>query len=334
MMPLWIFDAILAAGLVLVAIGSLSAQKLFTAIVLFIAFGLLMALAWARLDAADIALVEAAIGAGLTGALLLSALDHYTGMKATRTHRRPGPANRPPVFRPYGRFAAALGCTALGALLALALWEMPIPTAEGAGVEILHAMAAHPVSHAVTAVLLDFRAYDTFLEMLVLALAGLGVLQLATATQVGTSPDRLTPSQVQRHLAGQLAPFMLLVAIYLYWAGTARPGGAFPAGTVLAAAVILVFLSDSRSRWGRDNMATRAALALGAAAFLCAGMASVLVGGAFMQWREAHAYWTILLLEGALTVAIAATLSLLYTAGSPAQPVRRNTAPPTPQEHR
>jgi energy-converting hydrogenase B subunit D len=43
-------------------------------VVQFIVFGLLMALAWARLQAPDIALAEAAIGAGLTGALLLDAL--------------------------------------------------------------------------------------------------------------------------------------------------------------------------------------------------------------------------------------------------------------------
>jgi uncharacterized MnhB-related membrane protein len=41
--------------------------------VLFIIFGLLMSLAWARLAAPDIGLAEAAIGAGLTGALLLDA---------------------------------------------------------------------------------------------------------------------------------------------------------------------------------------------------------------------------------------------------------------------
>jgi uncharacterized MnhB-related membrane protein len=35
-----------------------------------------MALAWARLGAPDIALAEAAIGAGLTGALLLDAVGH------------------------------------------------------------------------------------------------------------------------------------------------------------------------------------------------------------------------------------------------------------------
>ena len=40
----------------------------------FIAFGLLMALVWVRLGAPDIALAEAAIGVGLTGAQLLVSL--------------------------------------------------------------------------------------------------------------------------------------------------------------------------------------------------------------------------------------------------------------------
>ena len=41
---------------------------------LFISFGLLLALAWVRLAAPDVALAEAGIGAGLTGALLMAAL--------------------------------------------------------------------------------------------------------------------------------------------------------------------------------------------------------------------------------------------------------------------
>jgi hypothetical protein len=49
------------------------------AVVLFIAFGLLVALAWVRLSAPDIALAEAAIGAGITGALLLDAAGHMRG---------------------------------------------------------------------------------------------------------------------------------------------------------------------------------------------------------------------------------------------------------------
>lgn len=70
----WTFDSLLGFGLLWLAWQALACADLFRAIVLFIAFGLLMALAWARLDAPDIALAEAAIGAGLTGALLLTAL--------------------------------------------------------------------------------------------------------------------------------------------------------------------------------------------------------------------------------------------------------------------
>lgn len=71
------FDAILAALLIWLAWQSLTARALFTSIVLFIAFGLCVSLAWVRLNAPDVALAEAAIGAGLTGALFLSALASF-----------------------------------------------------------------------------------------------------------------------------------------------------------------------------------------------------------------------------------------------------------------
>jgi energy-converting hydrogenase B subunit D len=70
------FDLLVAALLLWVAWGALSVPDLFRAVVLFIVFGLVMALAWVRLEAPDVALAEAAIGAGLTGALLLDALGH------------------------------------------------------------------------------------------------------------------------------------------------------------------------------------------------------------------------------------------------------------------
>jgi uncharacterized MnhB-related membrane protein len=72
----WIFDGVLALTLIGLAWRLLSITDLFKAIVLFIAFGLLMALTWVRLEAVDIALAEAAIGAGLTGALFLTTLRH------------------------------------------------------------------------------------------------------------------------------------------------------------------------------------------------------------------------------------------------------------------
>lgn len=75
---LWTLDIALCGSLIWLACQTLATADLFKAIVLFIVFGLVMALTWARLDAPDIALAEAAIGAGLTGALFLSTLAALT----------------------------------------------------------------------------------------------------------------------------------------------------------------------------------------------------------------------------------------------------------------
>lgn len=69
------FDATLVIILLACAWLALTTPNLLRAVMLFIAFGLLVALAWVRLQAPDVALAEAAVGSGLTGALLLSTLS-------------------------------------------------------------------------------------------------------------------------------------------------------------------------------------------------------------------------------------------------------------------
>jgi energy-converting hydrogenase B subunit D len=72
-----LLDGLLGVALVWLAWRVLAVGDLFRAVILFIVFGMLMALAWARLGAPDIALAEAAIGAGITGALLLDAVAQF-----------------------------------------------------------------------------------------------------------------------------------------------------------------------------------------------------------------------------------------------------------------
>lgn len=76
-------DALVVLTLLTLAWQALRTQDLFAAVVFFIAHGLVMALAWVRLQAPDIALAEAAIGAGLTGVLLLNAAGQL-GSETTR----------------------------------------------------------------------------------------------------------------------------------------------------------------------------------------------------------------------------------------------------------
>jgi uncharacterized MnhB-related membrane protein len=73
---LWV-DIVLVLTICWLAWRALATPDVFKGVVLFIGFGLAMALAWVRLDAPDIALAEAAIGTGLTGALLLDAVRHF-----------------------------------------------------------------------------------------------------------------------------------------------------------------------------------------------------------------------------------------------------------------
>lgn len=68
------FDLLLAAALLAAAWGTLSARTMVRALMLFLAFGVLMVIAWVRLRAPDLGLAEAAIGMGVTGVLLLDAL--------------------------------------------------------------------------------------------------------------------------------------------------------------------------------------------------------------------------------------------------------------------
>lgn len=83
----WWLDGILIASLLMTAVAVLLSRELFRAVVMFMAFGLLMAVVWVRLQAPDIALAEVAIGAGLTGVLLLDAVSHFQRGKLPPTPR-------------------------------------------------------------------------------------------------------------------------------------------------------------------------------------------------------------------------------------------------------
>jgi uncharacterized MnhB-related membrane protein len=71
MMIEWLVDGLVGLMLLWLAWQALSSADLLRAVAMFVAFGLLVAIAWIRLEAPDVAIAEAAIGAGLTGALLL-----------------------------------------------------------------------------------------------------------------------------------------------------------------------------------------------------------------------------------------------------------------------
>lgn len=81
-------DVLLAAGLVWMAAWVLFSRDLVRAGVLFVVFGLVLALTWVRLAAIDLALAEAAIGAGLLGALVIDAAHQLRRRDSARGRER------------------------------------------------------------------------------------------------------------------------------------------------------------------------------------------------------------------------------------------------------
>jgi len=90
-------------------------------------------------------------------------------------------------------------------------------------------------------VLLNFRGYDTLLEVMVLLLAVISVWSL---TKAPVSRQKAEISPVQMGVVRLLAPVMCLVAAYLVWQGSHLAGGAFQGGAILGAAGVLLLVSE------------------------------------------------------------------------------------------
>ena len=203
-----------------------------------------------------------------------------------------------------------LSVLALGLGYALLSLSSPAP---GLGEQVSAHLETSGVNHPVTAVLLNFRGYDTLLEMAVLLLALLGVWSLGGLPEYRESP----PGPVLDTLSRLLVPVLILVAGYLLWVGGHAPGGAFQAGAVLAAAGVLLTLAGWHPGAMFMGLPLRIVLVAGLGMFIAVGMMSVLVGGQVLEYPPPFAGTLILLIEVAATLCIAITLAALFLGGRP-----------------
>lgn len=207
-------------------------------------------------------------------------------------------------------FIVISGLGLCAAALVAVLLDLP-PPAVHLPAEVAANMPQSGVEHPVTAVLLNFRGYDTLLEIAVLLLALFGML--AAGVGQGRAGQKKTGNgdPVVQTLARFAAPLMVLAAVYLLWAGAHRPGGAFQAGAVLAAALALLHLARLLPAWSSPRFWLRIGLSGGFLVFLA--LAVVLSGpGALLQYPPQHAGVLILLIEAALTLSLGLILGGLF----------------------
>lgn len=219
-------------------------------------------------------------------------------------------ADKTPSLISLPKFLVFLLALLLTLALGITLFSLP-PASVRLIQDINRAMPHSGVTNPVTAVLLNFRAYDTLLEIAVLLVAVSGIGILPEAFQKPSSATQ-PPSRVLLALVRLLAPLMMLIAGYLLWAGSHAPGGAFQAGAVLGAGAVLVLLADlPLSKWFHGRW-FRAALMLGFLLFLGVGFQAMAMGGHFLEYPPEQAGALILLIEAALTVSIGLILATLF----------------------
>jgi multisubunit Na+/H+ antiporter MnhB subunit len=226
--------------------------------------------------------------------------------------------NRDPLTDP-GRLVRILStvlAVALFGVLATAVLDLgEDPT--GLTSNVMERLNDSGVAHPPTAVLLNFRAYDTWLEVAVLLLAAWGALALRQATRLPEQPAATSPGPVLDWLVRMLIPLAIVTGVYLLWRGTDAPGGAFQAGAVIGAALVLLRLSGYRSIGLFDAIWLRGSLLAGFSGFLLIATVLFIAGWAFLEYPPAQAGLLIVIIELVITWTVAVSFVALFLAARP-----------------
>ncbi|TWU06158.1 DUF4040 domain-containing protein [Stieleria varia] len=165
-MTFW-FEVPLLILLILTAAGAILAKDLISSIFILGTYSFFLALVWAWLGAVDVAFVEAVVGAGLATVLFLLTL-FGTSPKDIRIGRF-----SPPL-------TALIGLPILAVLLLYAAEDFPEfgnpespPNVHVSSEYLKNSLQETGSSNVVTAVLMDYRAFDTLIETSVIFTAGI-----------------------------------------------------------------------------------------------------------------------------------------------------------------
>lgn len=304
MTVLQILDIALAALVLAVGSWSIFAKEAFTAVVAFVAYGLLLSIVWVRLFAVDVALTEAAIGSGVTGVLLIGAARRLRQAEKSAAAEQSGWATR---------ISAAVLCTLVTLSLAAVVLSLPDP-APSLAPEAAQNLAGTGVGNAVTAVLIAFRSFDTMLEKVALLLAVVGVWSLAADRYWGGAsglPRAALPEGTRALLAQVLPPLGILIGVHIVWVGADEPGGAFQGGAILAAMWMITMMARLTEMPPISSVWLRGALIAGPAVFSVIGTVGIAIAEGFFAYPAGFAKPLILFIEAFMTLSIAATLPIL-----------------------
>lgn len=257
------------------------------ALILTSGVGLIVSLMFVQFSAPDLALTQISVDV-VTTILLLLALNLLpkTTPAETDTAGRLG----------RGGLAAAVGL-GVGAL------TYAILTRDFQTISDYHLAEAKPGgggTNVVNVILVDFRGFDTFGEIIVLGIAAITIFALLDNALRGAAAKTL--ASIRHPLQSKdahplilvvatriLLPLALTVAVFIFLRGHNEPGGGFIAGLVVAIALIMQYLASGYA-WAaqRGRIDSQAMIGAGVAIAGLAGLGSLLFDWPFLTSTYTH----------------------------------------------
>lgn len=280
-----------AVGFILLITAAIAAtvlhRKRLLSLLLVGIVGLTLSAGFAYLSAPDLALTQITVEV-VTVALMLLALNF---LPKTSPHA-------PARWRKFRDAALALTTGAATAALAYALMTREALFPPISAFHLAQSLPGAGGHNAVNTIIVDFRGYDTFGEIIVLSIAALLIFALTESLLVAkwairpsqTAGDAGDPHPIMLQTATRLIlPMAMLVGCYLFLRGHNQPGGGFVAGLVFAIGLVLQYIASGQG-WAaaRRRISYHAMIGAGVLVASATGVGSFLAGRPFLTSNYTH----------------------------------------------
>ncbi len=254
--------------------------------------GLVVSLAFLQFSAPDLALTQVSVEV-VTTILLLLALNLLPK------------EGLPEISFPRRLWSAAV---AIAGGLGVAGLVYAVMTRDFSSISGFHLAESKPGgggTNVVNVILVDFRGFDTFGEIIVLGIAALSIFAMLDSALRGASARRLDAMR-QGLESGDAHPMLLVVAtrallpialtvgIYIFLRGHNQPGGGFIAGLIVSIALIMQYMASGYA-WAAARSRLDAQTMIGGGVLIAAltGLGSLVFGSPFLTSNYTYLTWPI-----------------------------------------
>mgnify|MGYP003642102742 FL=1 len=279
-----------AGVLILCALATATMHRdRFCALVLLSVVGLMVALAFARFSAPDLAMTQLSVEV-VTIVLLMLALFYMPSWTPVETSNG----------RRFRDIAIALAAGTGMTLVTLAMLTQPFTSISDFFLE--NSKPGAGGTNVVNIILVDFRGFDTLGEITVLAIAALGIYAMLKNTALTPPPGdgqghawtRDAHPLMLRQIARPILPLALMVSVFIFLRGHNLPGGGFIAGLITSVALILQYIASGMI-WTQDRISFRYhnVIGLGLLFATVAGAGSFVFGYPFLTSTFGYITWPV-----------------------------------------